>query len=90
MMLPWDLDSLANAEQSRAPALFILSEKDEVVPVSFQRMILAKYAGERHVMDLANGTHNTGMDDAAYDEFDLQLDWLWQKAGLGKVGVEGR
>ena len=82
LAIPSDLDSLANATRAKAPAVFVLSEKDEVVPVQFQRMILAKYAGPTHLIDLPNATHNTGMDQAAWDEFGRQVEWLWATAGL--------
>jgi fermentation-respiration switch protein FrsA (DUF1100 family) len=78
--IPSDLDSLANAPRAKAPALFILSEKDQVVPVGFQRLIYDSYGGPTHVLDLPNATHTEGMDEAAWDQVDKELDWLWERA----------
>lgn len=78
--IPSDLDSLENAERSRAPAVFIVSEKDEVVPVQYQRMIYERYGGEKRLVDLPNASHNAGMDQAAWDEVALQVQWMWKKA----------
>jgi pimeloyl-ACP methyl ester carboxylesterase len=80
LAIPSDLDSLANARRARAPAVFILSEQDEVVPVQYQRLIYDRYAGEKRLIDLPHASHNAGMDQAAWDQVALQVQWLWNKA----------
>ncbi len=77
--IPADLDSIANAAASKAPAVFILSEKDEIVPVEFQKKVLAAYAGQTRVVDLPNASHNAGMDQAAWDQVAVQTRWLWEQ-----------
>lgn len=84
LMVPRDLDSLENARNAKTPAVFILSAMDEVVPVRFQRRIFEAYAGEKRLIDLPAATHNTGMDQAAWDAFGRQVEWLWETAGLGR------
>ena len=80
MAIPSDLNSPANAAQSKAPAVFVLSEKDEIVPVAYQRMVYDAYAGEKRLIDLPNASHNAGMDQAAWDEVGRGIAWLLEKA----------
>lgn len=44
--IPAALDSVSNAKSSRAPAVFLLAENDEVVAPKFQLLVLNAYAGE--------------------------------------------
>ncbi len=77
--IPADLDSIANAAASKAPAVFILSDKNEIVPVAFQKRVLAAYAGETRAVELPNASHNAGMDQAAWDQVAVQTKWLWER-----------
>jgi pimeloyl-ACP methyl ester carboxylesterase len=86
LSIPSDLDSLDNAAHSHAPAVFVISEKDEVVPVKFQRMIYDKYGGEKRLVDLPNASHNAGMDQAAWDQVAVQVQWMWKKAFTNDSG----
>src|SRR6059058_1476398 len=46
LQLPRDLDSIQNARAIRAPAIFLLAERDEVVAPRFHRLVVDAYAGE--------------------------------------------
>src|SRR5206468_10706177 len=43
LQIPRDLDSIANARAIRAPAIFLLAEKDEVVAPRFHRLVVNAY-----------------------------------------------
>lgn len=80
MQIPGDLDSVANAKQSRAPAIFMLADRDEVVAPRFQRLVVDAYAGEKRVIPLAGASHNSPVDGAALADFYKALDWLLPRA----------
>jgi hypothetical protein len=64
MKVPADLDSVANARNSRASALFLIAENDEVVAPRFQEMVAKAYAGEKHLIHLPRSKHNSPITDA--------------------------
>jgi uncharacterized protein len=53
--IPPRLDSLSNATRTRAPALFLVSREDRVVPPVFQHQLIASYAGRAIVLEVAGG-----------------------------------
>jgi uncharacterized protein len=53
--IPPRLDSLSNAVRARAPALFLVSKEDRVVPPVFQHELIASYAGRAIVLEIAGG-----------------------------------
>jgi uncharacterized protein len=74
--IPADLDSVANAQAVRAPAVFLLAEKDQVVAPRFQRLVVDAYAGEKRVISLAGADHNSPVEGAGLANFHNALDWL--------------
>jgi pimeloyl-ACP methyl ester carboxylesterase len=58
LQMPRDLDSIINARTSRAPAIFLLAERDEVVAPRFHRLVVDAYAGEKRVIALRGAYHN--------------------------------
>jgi pimeloyl-ACP methyl ester carboxylesterase len=76
LKVPADLDSLANAKKSAAPAIFLLAENDEVVAPRFQRLVVDAYAGEKRMISLPGATHNSPMEDSDLANFYGALDWL--------------
>lgn len=81
LQMPRDLDSIANAKASRAPAIFLLAEKDEVVAPRFHRLVVDAYAGEKRVIALPGAFHNDPIEGAALMDFHQALDWLLPKTG---------
>ena len=77
--LPADLDSLANAKMVRAPAIFLLAEKDEVVAPKFQRLVVDAYAGEKRLIPLVGADHNSPLEGVGLRNFHEALDWLLPK-----------
>lgn len=75
-----DLDSLANAARCKAPAMFILSARDEIVPLAFQQRVAAAYAGPKRLLSRERANHNDpveGNDQAWMTE---QVEWLWDNS----------
>ena len=73
--VPKELDAIANARRVRAPAIFIRSLGDEIVPVKYQQKIIDAYAGPKELVDFAGADHN-----APLDEIDDEI-----AAALGKL-----
>jgi hypothetical protein len=58
LQVPTDLDSLANAAHSHAPAIFILTERDELVSPPSQQRVIDGYAGPKRTVNLPQARHN--------------------------------
>src|SRR4051812_12360624 len=74
--IPPALDNVANAKRARAPAIFMLAERDEVVAPRFQRLVVDAYAGEKRIIPLPGAGHNSPFDEAATAELHHALEWL--------------
>src|SRR5947207_8358836 len=62
LQIPHDLDSVANAKQIRASAIFLLAENDEIVPPKFQRLVVDSFVGEKQVITLHGASQNSPID----------------------------
>jgi hypothetical protein len=80
LQIPKELDSVANAKASRAPAIFMLAERDEVVAPRYQHLIVDAYAGEKRVIALRGANHNDPIEGAALADLYSALDWLLPRA----------
>jgi fermentation-respiration switch protein FrsA (DUF1100 family) len=56
--VPRSLDSEENARHARAPAVFVTSEDDGVVPLGYQGRVVAAYAGPKEVILIPGAGHN--------------------------------
>jgi len=81
LQIPRDLDSIANARVSHAPAVFLTAEKDEVVPPRYHMLVANAYAGEKRVITLRGAYHNDPIEGAALADFYQALDWLLPRPG---------
>jgi pimeloyl-ACP methyl ester carboxylesterase len=79
LQIPKDLDSIANAKAIRVPAIFLLSEKDEVVPPPYHRLVVDAYGGEKREISLRGAYHNDPIEGTALGELHSALDWLCTK-----------
>lgn len=79
LQMPRDLDSIQNARTTRAPAIFLLAEKDEIVAPRFHRLVVNAYAGEKRVIELRGARHNDPIEGAALADLNNTLDWLLTK-----------
>lgn len=80
LQIPRDLDSVANAKSIRAPAIFLLAEKDEIVAPRFHQLVVDAYTGEKRVISLPGAHHNDPIEGAALAELYNALDWLLPKS----------
>jgi len=79
LQIPMDLDSIRNAKAIHAPAIFVLAEKDEIVPPHFHKLVVDAYTGEKHVIQLPGAYHNDPIESAALVNLNNEVDWLLAK-----------
>lgn len=61
--VPRDLDAIANARRCSAPAIFIRSMRDEIVPIAYQQKVIDAYAGTKFIVDFDDADHNAPLDE---------------------------
>jgi pimeloyl-ACP methyl ester carboxylesterase len=76
MHLPADLDSIANGARCRAPAVFVLSGADQVVPPKYHQLVVDAYAGPKRIIDVPGARHNDPLPRAAGEQLQRAMDWL--------------
>lgn len=81
--VPKVLDAVANASVASAPCLFIQSEKDRVVPVKYQNMIIDAYAGAKNVFLIPGADHHEHVNESDQSDYFAAIQWL-------QVQFEGR
>jgi uncharacterized protein len=79
LQIPKDLDSIRNAKAIRAPAIFLLAGKDEVVPPQYHKLVVDAYAGEKRIIQLPGAYHNDPIESAALVNLNNAVDWLLAK-----------
>ena len=80
LQIPRDLDCIANARASRAPAIFLLAERDEIVAPRFHRLVVQAYAGEKRIIELRGAYHNDPIEGTALADLNDALGWVLAKA----------
>lgn len=76
LQIPKDLDSISNARTIRVPAIFLLAEKDEVVPRRYHQLVVDAYSGKKRVIALPGAHHNDPIEGTALARLGDALDWL--------------
>jgi len=79
LQIPNDLDSILDANLLHAPAIFLLAEKDEVVPPRYHKLVVNAYAGEKREIPLPGAYHNDPVEGPALAELNGALDWMLSK-----------
>ncbi|HEY2588636.1 MAG TPA: alpha/beta hydrolase [Tepidisphaeraceae bacterium] len=74
--IPPELDSISNAAHCSAPAVFVLSGADTVVPPRFQQMVVGTYAAPKRVIDVPGASHNDPLPRDAGERVQRAIDWL--------------
>ncbi len=59
--VPADIDSIANAKRSTAPAIFILTGADHVVPLEYQQRVVDAYAGPKQFVNMPTAGHQNSV-----------------------------
>jgi hypothetical protein len=80
MGVPKEMDALHTAPQVKAPAMFILIDTDEIIPLKYQQKVVDAYAGEKQVILSEGGDHNSPLSNDAQGKTQQHLDLLWEKA----------
>lgn len=78
MRIPSDLDSIENARRATAPAIFLLSGADTVIPPKYHHMVVDVYAGPKRVIDIPGAGHDDALPHEAAEALSRDRDWLWQ------------
>ena len=79
LQIPRELDSISNAKAIQTPAIFLLAEKDEIVPPRYHRLVVDAYAGQKRVVTLRDAYHNTPVEGVGLAHLYRALDWLLPK-----------
>jgi pimeloyl-ACP methyl ester carboxylesterase len=85
LQIPRDLDSIENARAIRAPAIFLLAEKDEVVAPRFHRLVVDAYAGEKRVILLRGAYHNDPIEGGPLVDLNRAINWLLAKPSSSRA-----
>jgi uncharacterized protein len=80
LQIPKDLDSIANAKAIHTAGIFLLAEKDEVVPARYHKLVVDAYAGEKRVISLQSARHNDTIEGTALADLSNAFDWLLAKS----------
>jgi hypothetical protein len=78
--VPKEFDSIANASNSKCPAVFLMAERDNTVPMPYQQRIAAAYAGLTRIIVQANADHADPLNPADEAKLHGAMDWLWSQS----------
>jgi pimeloyl-ACP methyl ester carboxylesterase len=77
--IPDALDAIENARHSYAPAVFLSSGDDGVVPVRYQQRVMMAYAGDWTLLEAPNAGHNDPLPAWILEELSRTLArWILQ------------
>lgn len=76
--IPDELDSINNALMAKCPALFVTSEKDRVVPPTYQWQIMDLYLGETRQFVIEGADHHHRIPEHQESEYFAAVEWLHQ------------
>jgi pimeloyl-ACP methyl ester carboxylesterase len=77
--VPCDLDSLANGRRCSAPAVFLLSGQDTIVPLAYQWRVVDAYVGPKQIVVDPTAGHNDFPSPLIDHRYAGALDQLWAK-----------
>jgi uncharacterized protein len=76
--IPREMSCGWSARLARAPGLFLMSERDEICPLRYQRSAFRRYAGPKRAVLMRGAHHNDPVPDAAAEEL---VDWISRTVG---------
>jgi pimeloyl-ACP methyl ester carboxylesterase len=82
--VPPPLDLLCTASRCHAPAIFMQSEQDRLVPPSLQRQVHARYAGPWRLLTMPGLEHEDPPSEADIKRLTALLPWLWEQGTVQK------
>jgi uncharacterized protein len=77
--VPAALDTLRTAPRVTSPAVFVLIDTDEVIPLKYQQKVVDAYKGEKTIVRVAEGDHNVALTGEVHGQLARGVDWLWDK-----------
>ena len=78
MQVPGALNAPDTAPRVTAPAVFLVAERDTLVPPDDQRVVVESFAGPKRVIELADAGHNAPLTPAEEREVEAAIGWLWE------------
>ena len=82
---PRELDSVANARRVVAPAVFVVTGNDHLVPRRFQREVTAAHAGKKRVIIADDAQHDSPIVGKTLQKLEIDLQWLFSKATASRA-----
>lgn len=79
--IPQALNAVRNAEQIKAPALFVTLTDDRLIPPHFQAKIFDAFSGEKKIFSVP-GDHNDPIPEPLHDQYREAANWLLEKASV--------
>jgi hypothetical protein len=86
--IPHELNSLVTAQRVKAPAVFVLTCRDSIVPLEYQQMVANAYCGEKRIVRREACDHNTPICGDSMVCLQAEIDWLWEH-GLVRASKAG-
>jgi pimeloyl-ACP methyl ester carboxylesterase len=86
LAVPADLDSIANAAKATAPAIFILSGADTLVPPVYQQKVVDAYAGPKSIVHVPTAGHNDPVEGKYRVQLEQLIDDMWAHS-IGQLGT---
>lgn len=77
--VPQELCCIRNARRASAPAIFVTSKRDRIVPARHQRLAIDAYAGDKRTLVLPNADHTTPMTEDEAEQYASLQNWLWER-----------
>ena len=74
--VPQELNSLNNGPLVHAPAIFILSDEDQIVPPRYHQMVVDAYGGPKRIVVLHHAGHNSPANQEEEEEIHGGIGWL--------------
>ena len=72
--IPTELDAITNAARCDCPAFFLRSEKDTVVPETYQRKIIDAYAGELQEFVVPGAEHDEFVAEEDHERYVAEVE----------------
>jgi hypothetical protein len=83
--VPDDLDSISNASHCSAPAIFILSGRDRLIPPRYHGQVVSAYAGPKRIIDMPWAGHDDPLTNEAAEALGEGKKWLWEMASTARL-----
>lgn len=78
--VPVQLDTVENARASNCPALFVMSEKDQVIPPKYQKQIIESYRGQTRLFVIDGADHHHRIPAEQESQYTEDIQWLWENS----------